>query len=57
MFKGIYCLKTCFSDAFVYSLGAADVSHNYPHPKCYENPRAMSPPGYGICMLREFAGI
>ena len=42
----------CFS----YFIGASDVSVGKPHPKCYKNPTANSPPGYGICMLREFAG-
>ena len=32
------------------------MSHNYPHPKCFKNPNAVSPPGYGVCMLREYAG-
>lgn len=42
------------NDCFFY--GAADVSQSYPHPKCYLNKKVDTPPGYGICMLREYAG-
>ncbi|XP_045199880.1 uncharacterized protein LOC123554067 [Mercenaria mercenaria] len=41
------------NDCFFY--GAADVSQGFPHPRCYLNKHAERAPGYGVCMLSEFA--
>ncbi|XP_064607280.1 uncharacterized protein LOC135471831 [Liolophura sinensis] len=49
--KDIPCNKD--NDCFFW--GAADVAYNFPHPRCYDFPHVQREPGYGTCLLVEFA--